>query len=146
MATATRDATPTGTSAWLVRGMLLVAALFMFRWAQGSFLDFQRASAAKFRFDLGGLAGVMALFVLAGLAFGLSIRYPFSGARFAWSRLVFSAIALVPAAHLWLVLSGTADGLLGRQFWFDGFAMVQIGAVLAGVAIASGVGARPARR
>jgi hypothetical protein len=39
-------------------------------------------------------------------------------------------------------VSGTGEGLLARYFWFDDLAMVQIGAVLAGVSIASGVGAR----
>ena len=142
MATTTRDATPAGVSAWLVRGMLFLAALFLFRWAQGALIDYERESAGLFRHEMSGFFGVVALFLLAGIAFGLASRYPFPEARFAWSRLAFSAVALVPAVHLWYVVSGTGEGLLARYFWFDDLAMVQIGAVLAGVSIASGVGAR----
>lgn len=144
MATATRAATPTGMSAWLVRAMLLVSALFLFWWAQGASADYRLVSRAFFRFDGGDLAGVVALFAMAGLAFGLAIRFPFPEPRFAWGRLAFAVVALVPAVHFWYVLSGTGQGVLGRLYWFDGLAMVQIGAVLAGVAVASGVGARPA--
>lgn len=141
MAQTTRKAAVAGTSAWLVRGMLLVAALFLFRWAQSAFVDY-RATSDGFRYEPSGFAGTIALFVAAGLAFGLAIRYPFSEARFAWTRLVFAGVALVPALHVWLLLEGPGGGLLGRPYWFDGFAMVQTGAVLAGVAVASGVGAR----
>lgn len=141
MATSRVEA-PTGMSAWLVRAMLLVAALFLFWWGQGAADDLQLTSRAYFSFDGTDLAGVVALFLLAGLAFGLATRFPFPEPRFAWGRLAFAILALVPAAHFWFLLSGSADGVLGRPFWFDGFVTVQIGAVLAGVSIASGVGAR----
>jgi hypothetical protein len=138
-----RVATTAGVSAWLVRGMLLVAALFLFWWAQGAFEDFRVVSMANFRYDGGHFARVVSLFVLAGLAFGLAIRFPFPEPRFAWGRLAFAIVALVPAVHVWFVLSGPGPGVLGVNFWFDGFATVQIGATLAGISIASGVGARP---
>jgi hypothetical protein len=142
MAASTRIEAPTGMSAWLVRAMLLVAALFLFWWAQGAGDELQLTSRAYFRLDGADLAGSVVLFVLAGLAFGLATRFPFPEPRFAWGRLAFAILALVPAVHFWFLLSGTADGVLGRFFWFDGFVTVQIGAVLAGVSIASGVGAR----
>lgn len=143
MATATHDP-PAGMSAWIVRAMLLVAALFLLWWAQEAFGAFERVSATRSRYDRGDLVSVVVLFAAAGLGFGLAIRFPFPEPRFAWGRLLFAAVALIPATHLWLLLAGSA-GVLGRAYWFDGFTMVQIGAVLAGVSVASGVGARPAR-
>ena len=60
-------------------------------------------------------------------------------------RAVFVVFMLLPAIHAWLMLTdpiaATPDWLLG-PYWFDELEIVDIGAVLAGVAAASAIGAR----
>jgi hypothetical protein len=91
---------------------------------------------------------VAGLLALAGFALCVALRIPFPRPRIAWSRLVFVVIALVPAIHVWLSLDHHLEDapswVLG-PYWFDGWEVAHVGAVLAGVALAAGIGARRAR-
>lgn len=137
-----------GVSAWLVRGMLIVSAAFLLWWGQNAFNDYERTLRASFGHGSVGFWGAVILFAASGLGFGLAIRYPFPEPAFAFGRLAFAVLALAPAVHVAYVFAlepPIQESVLNRFFWFDDLAIVQIGAVLAGVAIASGVGARRGR-
>ena len=136
-----------GASAWLVRAMLLVASGFFLWWGSAVYGDFLVEQRVNFRLDVAGFWGAVVLLILSGLAFGLATRFPFPRPRYAFGRLVLAVVALAPAIHVWwAVLRGLpVRGVLGRVFWFDSPEVAFIGAALAGVAIASGVGARRAR-
>jgi len=88
---------------------------------------------------------VVGLFVVAGVAFGIAVRYPFPRPRVAFGRAFFVILMLLPAVHAWFTLAdpitGAPDWLLG-PYWFDELELVDISAVLAGVAAASAIGAR----
>jgi hypothetical protein len=91
---------------------------------------------------------VVGLLALSGVAFCVALRIPFPRPRIAWSRLVFVAVALVPAIHVWLALDHRLDDVpswVMGPYWFDGWEVAHIGGVLAGVALASGIGARRAK-
>jgi hypothetical protein len=92
---------------------------------------------------------VVGLLAFAGFAFCVALRIPFPRPRIAWSRLVFVLVAMVPAIHVWLALDHHLDDapswVLG-PYWFDGWEITHIGAVLAGVSLAAGIGARRGKR
>jgi hypothetical protein len=137
-----------GISAWLVRALLVVASGLFLWWGRQMWSDFRFEPNADFAFGWVRFWWTMALFALAGLGFGLATRFPFPRPRFAIGRLVLAVVALLPAVHFWQ-LWGTGElreGVLWRTFWFDDPSVMLVGAVLAGVAVASGVGARRERR
>jgi hypothetical protein len=128
---------------WLVRLGLVAGSAFALWGAARGYADFQAIAAADVPSEPGRFWTVVGLFVVAGLALGLAVRIPFPRPRTAWGRIVFVVIALAPAAHLWtLVGLDAAPDFLRHPFWFDEWPVVQASAVLAGVAVASAVGAR----
>jgi hypothetical protein len=143
-----------GISAWLVRALLVVASGLFLWWAADIAVVVQADLAPRAELaeplspDAVRFWWSIALFALAGLGFGLATRFPFPRPRFAFGRLLFAVVALAPAVHLWQLWSAREprDGVFGRAFWFDDPSVVVVGAVLAGVAVASGVGARRERR
>jgi hypothetical protein len=156
---ATERATATaGVSAWLVRALLLVAAGLFLWWGQGQASVLRADLLAPTTSETTLAAGIdpeatrfwssIVLFALAGLGFGLATRFPFPRPRFAIGRLLLAFVGLVPALHFWFYRRGQGPregGLLGQGYWFDDLAVIVVGAALAGVAIASGVGARRGR-
>jgi hypothetical protein len=137
-----------GVSAWLVRALLVVASGLFVWWGRQYWADLRLEGATDLTFETVRFWWGVTLFALAGLGFGLATRFPFPRPRFAFGRLVFAAVALAPAAHVWQLVGAREprEGVLGRTFWFDDPSVVVVGAVLAGVAVASGVGARRDRR
>lgn len=137
-----------GWAIWLVRfGLVAGSGLALWGAARGH-ADLLTVPSADVQNEVSRFWAVVGLFALAGLAFGLAVRIPFARPRMAWGRLVFVALALVPSAHLWIVIGVGLDGspsFLRRLFWFDGWSVVHASAVLAGVAAASAVGARRAK-
>jgi hypothetical protein len=141
-----------GVGAWwlrlIVRTIIALIALWAIAFAADRydvfFVDFHR----QLRMDawlwlswIGAAAG-------AGLLFGFAACLPFARVRYAWSRLLLAAVALVPIAQFWWVFiyqlqrHGKAEGWLIRADWLmdpqSQFAL----AALAGVAIASGFRAK----
>ena len=141
-----------GVGAWwlllIVRTIIALLALWAIAFAADRydvfFVDFQM----QFRMDtwlwlswIGAAAG-------AGLLFGLAVCLPFARVRYAWSRLLLAAVALVPIAQFWWVFiyqlqrHREAGGWLASVDWLmdpqSQFAL----AALAGVAIASGFRAK----
>ena len=128
---------------WLVRLGLVAGSGFALWGAARGYADFLKIDAADVPSEPGRFSAVVGLFVVAGLALGLALRIPFPRPRTAWGRIVFVVIALAPAAHLWILVGlDAAPDVLRHPIWFDGWPVVQASAVLAGVAVASAVGAR----
>jgi hypothetical protein len=131
---------------WVVRVALVALAIAGF-WLAGLAQErFLRVAAAAVRFDLRLWTATITPVVLAGVCFTAAIRYPWPAGGFAWSRLFLAGLALVPAMHLsllrWSPQLGWSDpAFLFAYRWFDDGVTPAVGAVLAGVAIASGFGA-----
>jgi hypothetical protein len=83
----------------------------------------------------------------AGFLFGLATSLPFGKIRYLWSRLLLAALALAPLAQFWWVYIGHhfGGGLIARHMWFADAQSQTALAVLVGVALASGISARPYR-
>jgi hypothetical protein len=140
-----------GVYIWLVRIACVAVAAGAIWYALKMHADALAKAVSEFQ----GLDPVLAkhwsivgLLALAGFAFCVALRIPFPRPRIAWSRLVFFGVGLVPATHVWLVLDRRLDDApswVHGPYWFDGWEAVHIGAVLAGVALAAGIGARRAK-
>lgn len=132
-----------GAAIWLVR-LALVAASIAALWRAVRVQETaQRIFSSNFRYTAASYWVDIALFAGAGLAFGLALRIPFPRPRVAWGRLVFVPLALLPAAHLWVLIDvPKAPRFLLHDLWLDSYGVVAVGAALAGVAVASAVGAR----
>jgi hypothetical protein len=135
-----------GWAIWLVRLGLVAGSGFALWGAARGHADFLTIPSTDIQNEASRFWVVVGLFALAGLAFGLAVRIPFARPRTAWGRLAFVVLALVPAAHLWILvgLDGAPD-FLRHPFWFDEWSVVQASAALAGVAAASAIGARRAK-
>jgi hypothetical protein len=113
-------------------------------------LDAWMAELANFQRAPGLWLSWIGATVAAGILFGLATSLPFSttGVRYAWSRLLLAAIALVPIAQYWWVFlfqlgrHHEAGGWLARADWLMDPWTQSVLAALAGVAIASGFRAR----
>ena len=130
-----------GAVVWGIR-LALVAVTAVAAWFA---LEIRSRQVSDAPIDEARFWAVVGLFVVAGTAFGIAVRYPFPRPRVAWGRLIFVLLMLLPAVHAWFTLSepvtGAPSWLLG-PYWFDQLEVVDIGAVLAGVAAASAIGAR----
>ena len=131
---------------WFVR-LCLVGGAGLGLWG-ATILQGRVVSAGAFRLDVSSFWRMVGLVLLAGFAFGVAVRIPFPRPRMAWGRVVFVAIGLIPAAHWWLVWSVQPGGpaVLHEAFWFDELPIVQVSAALAGVGLASAIGARRGKR
>ncbi len=136
-----------GIRAWLVR-LLLIGLAFLALWgAQIADSRFRETIAAAFRFDLRQWSATITPLVIAGALFAVACRYPFPRTRYAWGRLILALVALVPAVHGgFIIWTPQFDvhwpTLLITPRWFDDGSVPAVCAVLAGVAIGSGFGAR----
>ena len=143
-------ASTAGVRAWLVR-LVLVSGAFAALWlSQIADQRFRETVAAAFRFDLRQWSATITPLVIAGALFTAACRYPFPRSRYAWGRLVLAAIALVPAIHQGFIIWAPQfdvrwPALVDTPRWFDDGAVPAACAVLAGVAIGSGFGARRER-
>jgi hypothetical protein len=147
MAEAERVRTTAGGLVWFVRLVLVFATLVLLRYGSQRLAETQIKSSANFAFYPWEVSAALAVFLLAGVMFAMAARFPFPRPRFAWGRLVIALLILVPAIHLTLIMSGWIvrpswwfPSWLIRYWWFDDLA--QTSAVLAGVAIGCGFGAR----
>ncbi len=139
-----------GVYVWLIRLGCVGASAVAVWYALKVHADAVLAEAEAFDFDpiLSKHWWVVGLFALAGFAFCVAVRIPFPRPRIALGRIVFVLIALVPAVHVWLYFDGRLDdapGWVRGPYWIDGWEVAHVGAVLAGVALAAGIGARRAR-
>jgi hypothetical protein len=149
MVEADRARTTAGGLAWIVRIVLVLATLALLRYGSQLLAETRIKSSANFTFYPWDIAAALAIMLLAGVLFAMATRFPFPRPRFAWGRLVIALLILVPAIHLTLLLSGWIvrpswwfPSRLFRYWWFDDLG--QTSAVLAGVAIGCGFGARRA--
>ena len=132
-----------GFAIWLVRLVLVAASIVALWQAVRAYEEHLRVYSSTFRYPAASYWTAVALFAGAGLAFGLALRIPFPRPRVAWGRFVFVPLALVPAVHLWVTLGlESAPRFLRNLFWFDSSEVAFVGAALAGVAVASSIGAR----
>ncbi len=128
--------------------LAFVALAFLSLWlSQIADQRFRETVAAAARFDLRQWSATITPLILAGAFFTVAARYPFPRPRYAWGRLVLAGVAVLPAVHLGLILWApqfTVDWPTSviTPRWFDGGSVPAVCAVLAGVAIGCGFGAR----
>jgi hypothetical protein len=136
-----------GLVVWSVR-LGLVALSFTALWAARlADARFRETIASAFRFDARQWSATITPLVIAGALFAVAARFPFPRPRYAWGRLLLASIALVPALHqAFIVWSPQFDvhwpAVLITPRWFDDGSLPSACAVLAGVAIGCGFGAR----
>lgn len=125
---------------WAVRIVALAVTVALLRWTSQNLTALHRSPS--FNYDSGLFWRIQTAFVLAGLAFAIATRFPFPRPRYAWSRLVIAGIVMVPAVHIWYLLDGhPGTGFLSKIYWFDSITFYGW-ALLAGVAVGAGFGAR----
>ena len=131
-----------GITVWLVRVAALVIAAALLRWSGQLEEGFRAETAAEFGPDWAQWWLIQAVYLVAGMAFTVAVRFPFPRSRFAWSRLGIAALVILPAVHFWYGWAGTAGpAFLRRVYWFD-YVTTAVWSILAGVAIGAGFGAR----
>jgi hypothetical protein len=129
---------------WAVRIAALAIALALLWWSVRMEGEFRIQTAARFAFDWGWFWRIQAVNVVAGIAFVVAVRFPFSRPRFAWGRLVIAGLVFLPVVHVWFSFSVTSGPeFLRRFYWFDNVSSM-VWSILAGVAIGAGFGARRA--
>lgn len=136
-----------GWRAWALRIVSVVLASVALWAAQIADARFRRTVASAARFDARQWSATITPLLIAGALFAVAGRYPFPRPRYAWGRLVLALVALLPALHLAFIIWAPQLGvrwptLLVTPRWFDDGSVPSAGAVLAGVAIGSGFGAR----
>jgi hypothetical protein len=105
--------------------------------------DFQVQRSVHLVFDWGQFWLIQAVFVLAGTSFAVAVRFPFVGSRFAWGRLVFAGIAILPVVHFWYAMAVPGGPkFLYKGYWFMDLISQGVWPILAGVALGAGFGAR----
>jgi hypothetical protein len=121
----------------------LATALALMWWSTQLLGDFQVQRAVNFAIDWGQFWLIQAVFVLAGTSFAVAVRFPFLGSRFAWGRLVFAGIAILPVVYFWYALAVTGGPkFLHHVYWFMDSISQGVWPILAGVALGAGFGAR----
>lgn len=127
---------------------VLVGLAFVSLWlSQIADQRFRDTVATAARFDLRQWSATVTPLILAGALFTVAARYPFPRPRYAWGRLVLAGVAVLPVLHLGFILWSpqfTVDwpSAVITPRWFDGGSVPAACAVLAGVAIGCGFGAR----
>jgi hypothetical protein len=149
MAEAERGRPTAGVLVWIVRLVLVFATLVLLRYGSQLLAEAQIKMSANFRFYPWDVSAALAIVLLAGVMFAMAARFPFPRQRFAWGRLLLALLIVIPAIHTTLIFSGWIDrptwwfpSWLFRSWWFDTFTTAELSALLAGVAIGCGFGAR----
>ena len=145
----TRERRGAFASSWvraLIRTSLALLALWTLYLAQRRYLAVDEGFRPGLRIILDSSAWLSFIGIQAvcGVFFGLAACLPFTRMRYAWSRLLVAAVALVPLVHYWFVLAYVLPRTRDIERWWvrDWFWSPQAQFVLAtlvGVAIASGL-------
>ena len=136
-----------GPRAWAAR-VVLVAGSFAALWlAQIEDDRFRETAATALRFDVRQWSATITPLIIAGALFTIATRFPFPRPLYAWGRLVLGAVALVPELHVAFIIWSPQfnvhwPSLVITPRWFDNGSVPTVCAVLAGVAIGAGFGAR----
>ncbi|MGZ8631383.1 MAG: hypothetical protein ACXWZF_10530 [Actinomycetota bacterium] len=127
---------------WSVRIVALAIAVALLWWSGQLEREFQARAAAEFGPDWGLYWLIQAVYVVAGMAFAVAVRFPFPFPRFAWGRLLIAGIVILPVVQLWYAFAVTS----GPDFLHRGYPWLEVAratwSILAGVAIGAGFGAR----
>ena len=127
---------------WAARLLVLAIAVALLWWSVQLEREFQDRNAMEFsiHWDLYWL--IQAVYLVTGMAFAVSVRFPFPRSRFAWGRLLIAGIVILPVVHFWFAFAVTSGPqFLHRGHWFSDVTLA-IWSILAGVAIGAGFGAR----
>jgi len=129
-------------AAWAVRIVMLAIASALLWWSGRLDREFQARNAAAFEIDWGSYWLIQTVYVVAGMAFAVAVRFPFPRSRFAWGRLLIAGIVMLPVVHLWYAFAVTTGPAFLRRgaWWFE--VSMAAWSILAGVAIGAGFGAR----
>jgi hypothetical protein len=151
MAEVERVRATAGVLVWIVRLVLVVATLLLLRNGSQLLAQAQIKMRANFQFYPWDESAALAIVLLAGVMFAMAARFPFPRPRFAWGRLLLALLILIPAVHTTLIFSAWIQrptwwfpSWLFRSWWFDTSTIAVASALLAGVAIGCGFGARRA--
>jgi len=128
---------------WAIRiaGLAIVGLLL---WWNAQMDPRAQGGGASLLLDWSRFWRIQAVNVLVGIAFAVTVRFPFPRSRYAWGRLLIAGVALLPVVHVWFALTVTSAPLALRHFyWIDNVDPV-VWSILAGVAIGVGFGARRA--
>ena len=136
-------------SVWVIRAVLSLAAFGALWVAQVEDERFRETAASAFRFDVRQWSATITPLVIAGALFATAARFPFPRPRYAWGRLVLAGVAILPALHLGFVMWAPQFAvhwptILTIPRWYQDGSIPAACAVLAGVAIGCGFGARRA--
>lgn len=127
---------------WAVRLVLLATTVALLWWSVRLELEFQVQSASLFVIDWGRYWLIQAVYIVAGMAFTVAIRFPFPRSRFGWGRLLIAAVVILPVVQFWFTFGVTSGPqFLHRTYWWFDVSRA-VWSVLAGVAIGAGFGAR----
>jgi hypothetical protein len=125
---------------WAVRIVMLAIAVLLLNW--GSQLAHNRLVAL--RIDWSRYWLIQAVYVIAGIAFVVGVRFPFQWPRFAWRGLIIAGVLMIPPVHVWYAITVTSGPQFLRSFyWIDNVTWA-LWSVLAGVAVGASFGSRRA--
>ncbi len=125
---------------WIVRVAMLAIAVLLLKW--GGQLEHDLPILLQVGWSRYWL--IQAVYVIAGMAFVVGVRFPFQQQRFAWRGLFIAGVLMIPAAHVWYAISVTSGPQFLRSFyWIDDVSWA-IWSILAGVAVGASFGSRRA--
>ncbi len=129
-------------TAWTVRFVGLAIAVALLWWSGQLEREFRARTSAEFAVDWDLFWLIQAVYVVAGVAFAVAVRFPFPRSRFAWGRLLIAGIVILPVVQFWYAFAVTSGPqFLHRSHWLTDVT-IAIWSILAGVAIGAGFGAR----
>jgi hypothetical protein len=138
-----------GAFVWIVRLVLILATYVLVRYGSHLLTEWLIKSRANFAFFPWDWLGALAILVLTGIVFVMAARFPFPRPRFAWGALLVALLIAVPSIHFTLIASGWISSptwwfpsWVFGPWWFDTSTIAETSALLAGVAIGCGSGAR----
>jgi hypothetical protein len=136
-----------GPGAWAVRVFLVAVSFAALLLAQIEDDRFREIAATALRFDVRQWSATITPLVFAGAMFTIATRFPFPRPRYAWGRLALGAVALLPEVHQAFIMWSPQFNVHWPTFiitprWFDNGSVPAVCAVLAGVAVGAGFGAR----